>query len=69
MSNITNDRDVLLALGKDKLIEQGFTVWQVDKWVQKGRGIPWRARAKIAALAAKNRVRVPADFMHEQRAS
>jgi hypothetical protein len=68
MAKNTTDRDVLMALGKDALVEQGVaTVWQFDKWVQKDRGIPWRARGKVAALAAKKRVPVPADFMHERR--
>ena len=68
MAKNTTDRDVLLALGRDSLVEQGFTVWQFDKWVQKDRGIPWRARAKVAQLASKKRVPLPSDFMFERRA-
>jgi hypothetical protein len=35
----------------------------VSNW--RRRGVPWRWRVKVAALAKKKRVKVPAGFMGE----
>lgn len=62
------DREIIEKIGAETLIAEGpFTAWQVDKWVQKDRGIPWKDRAKVAAIAGKKRVRLPADFLQERR--
>lgn len=68
MSNLS-DRAVLEKIGSDTLLRAGYTDWQIKKWIQKDRGIPWKDRAKVARIAATKRVKVPADFLHERRAA
>ena len=62
-----NDAEVIGAIGDEALRNAGYSDWQIRKWVQSKRGIPWKERAKVAKVAAAKRVKLPGDFLHEQR--
>jgi hypothetical protein len=63
----STDKEVIANIGDEALIKAGYTEWQIKKWGQKTRGIPWKDRAKVAQIAAAKRVKVPADFLQERR--
>lgn len=66
-SSTLSDPEVIDRIGAEALRAAGYSDWQIKKWVQSTRGIPWRERAKVAKVAAAKKVRLPADFLHEQR--
>lgn len=62
-----SDPEIIEKIGPDALRAAGYSDWQIRKWVQSTRGIPWRERAKVAKVAAAKRIKLPSDFLHEQR--
>jgi len=60
-----SDRDVLAALGADVLAGAGYSPLRVKMWKQ--RGISWPERGKIAELAERRAVAIPADFLTRRR--
>lgn len=62
----TPDREVIEAIGDKALIANGVPDYCVKQW--KYRGIPWKARAKVARIAASKRIKLPANFVEERAA-
>lgn len=69
MAKVTTDREVIQKLGVSALAaELEYTEYAVTKWMNSARGIPWKARAKVAKLAASKRIKLPANFVEERAA-
>jgi hypothetical protein len=68
-SPLSTDKEIIAALGVDVLVGAGYSLFAVKKWRSSDRGIPWKERGKIAKLAARNRIKLPADFAEERRAA
>lgn len=63
-----SDREIIVDLGGPAVLKElGYTEYAIKKWMQ--RGIPWKARAKVADFAQRQRKWLPADFLQERRAS
>lgn len=62
-----SDPEIIERIGPDALRAAGYSDWQIRKWVQSTRGIPWKERAKVAKVAVAKKIRLPVDFLHEQR--
>lgn len=60
-----NDKDIIADIGVEALTDAGFTDHNVRKWMQ--RGIPWKERARVAAIAAGMGKQVPTDFLQARR--
>lgn len=70
MAKPLSDKQVISALGGPAaLVELGYTIHAVTKWLAGDRGIPWKARAQVRELAKKRRVPLPSDFLQERRAA
>ena len=65
MSKKPTDKEILREIGLKALLSAGYSQDAIKQW--RKRGIPWRERVKVAALASRNRVWIPADFLREQR--
>lgn len=65
MAKTRSDKDVIADLGAEILLTLARNQAVLKKWRQ--RGIPWKYRGKVEALAAKHNVRLPADFREERR--
>jgi hypothetical protein len=67
-SAIPTDKEIIADLGGPAaLAELGYSAYAVKKWMQ--RGIPWKARAKVAKFAQQKRKWLPPDFLQERRAA
>jgi hypothetical protein len=67
MAKTPTDKEIIGEIGTAALVEAGFTEDSIKKW--RKRGIPWYARVKVAAVASRRRVWLPADFLQERRAA
>lgn len=68
MAKALTDRQIVTELG-ERLLDAGYKADVIKKWRQKDRGIPWRERGRIAELAVRAGIRLPADFAKERRAA
>lgn len=60
------DKDVVRKIGIAALADAlGITPVVVKKWTQ--RSIPWKHRPRVAQIAVERGVKLPADFLYEQR--
>lgn len=59
------DRQVLESIGDEALIASGVPEYLVKSW--KYRAIPWNRRGTVARIAEAQKVKLPADFLTEQR--
>ncbi len=64
MADTLSDREVIEKIGDDALLAHGVKAHCVKQW--KYRGIPWKARGKIARIAAGKRIKLPANFIEEK---
>ncbi|MDP3740328.1 MAG: hypothetical protein Q8R02_23275 [Hyphomonadaceae bacterium] len=60
------DKQVIVELGgPEALIKAGYTLGQIKQW--RRRGIAWSERPKLAELAEKQNIDLPADFLMKRR--
>lgn len=57
------DAEIIVALGDTGAVakELGLSDSRVSNW--KTRGIPWRYRGTVSALAKRRRIAIPDNFM------
>jgi len=67
MAKKPTDKEILREIGVKALVSAGISEDRVKQW--RKRGIPWRERVKVAALASRKRVWIPPDFLQERRAA
>lgn len=71
MAKPRSDKEVIIALGGPSALTaelDGYSEHAVTKWMNSKRGIPWKARVKVAKLAASKRIKLPANFAEERAA-
>lgn len=69
MPKLRSDKEVIVALDGPAALaaELEYSEHAVAKWMNADRGIPWKDRPKVYALAKKRRVTLPQDFLQERR--
>jgi hypothetical protein len=70
MTKPLSDKEIISRLGGPSALakELPYSEHAIAGWMKSGRGIPWKARAQVRDAAKKRRLRLPADFLMQQRA-